>query len=137
GRAGQDRCNAEGLIGLSREIDMSRTEGLIMIRLGVFFVTVIYQLLAVVGGAGFVPFDSSPDVALAARSSQPADLLDLNTATADQFKKLPKIDDVYAQKIIEGRPYQRKDELLQKNILPRWMYEQIKYKVLVAGQQLV
>ena len=102
-----------------------------MIRLGVFFVTCL--LLAVVGDAGFVPFGSSPVVATAARSSQQSDPLDLNTATADQFKKLPRIDDVYAQKIIEGRPYQRKDELVQKNILPRWMYEQIKYKI-VAGQ---
>ena len=104
-----------------------------MIRLGVFFVTCL--LLAIAGDPGFLQFGSSPVVATAARSSQQADLLDLNTATADQFKKLPRIDDVYAQKIIEGRPYQRKDELLQKNILPRWMYEQIKYKIIVAGQQ--
>src|SRR5262245_4676318 len=103
-----------------------------MIRLRVFFA--ICLLLAVVGGAGFVRFGSSPDVATAARSSQQVDLLDLNTATADQFKTLPKIDDVYAQRIIEGRPYQRKDELLQKNILPRWVYEQIKYKIVAREQ---
>ena len=97
------------------------------------FVTV-YLLLAVIGLAGFVPLGSNPVVAIAARSAQQAELLDLNTATADQLKALPGIGDAYAEKIIEGRPYRRKDELLQKEILPRVTYERIKYKI-VAKQK--
>ena len=39
------------------------------------------------------------------------------------------IGKTYPEKIIKDGPYQRKDELVQKPILPRTTYEQIGYKI--------
>jgi competence protein ComEA len=73
-----------------------------------------------------------PPHADAASKAAPAeaDLLDINTATVEQLKALPGIGDAYSEKIIKGRPYARKDELVQNKILPRARYEQIKYKII-------
>lgn len=53
-------------------------------------------------------------------------LIDINTATSDELQKLHGIGPAYAQKIIAGRPYARKDELSSKGIIPDGVYQKIK-----------
>ncbi|MGO8718660.1 MAG: ComEA family DNA-binding protein [Acidobacteriaceae bacterium] len=100
------------------------------------------QIVRVLCGAGLVfalavmpatwalsPSAGAGQAASATRRSH-ADKLDINAATEEQLSALPGVGDGYAKRIIAGRPYRGKNQLVSKGILPQAVYEKIKDQII-------
>lgn len=90
--------------------------------------TVVLTLLALALAPGVSHAQQKP--AVVAKPASKAAPVDLNSATEAELQALPGVGDAYAKKIIAGRPYTKKDQLVSRKILPKATYDKIKGQVI-------
>ncbi len=64
------------------------------------------------------------------RTQTSGDLLDINTATPQQLKSLPGFGDAYVRRVIDGRPYAAKNQLVTRGVLPQAAYDKVSSRII-------
>ncbi|OHV16347.1 DNA-binding protein, partial [Methylorubrum extorquens] len=59
-----------------------------------------------------------------------AELIDINSASAEELSRLKGIGEARSAAIVKGRPYRGKDELVRKKIVPEAVYAGIKDQII-------
>lgn len=69
---------------------------------------------------------AAPAMVKKATAAPAMELIDINSATEAELKAIPGIGDAYSKKIIAGRPFSNKSQLLSKKVIPKPVYDKIK-----------
>jgi len=68
-------------------------------------------------------------------TSSSSKLVDLNSASKEELDALPGIGKVYSQKIIDGRPYANKRQLVTRGIIPQATYDKMSDRVIARQKK--
>ena len=66
--------------------------------------------------------------------SKIAGVVDINSASDDQLRTLIGIGEVYAKRIVDGRPYQSTEDLVTRRIIPQTTYGKIQFQIIVKSR---
>lgn len=81
------------------------------------------------------PLAAAPASGIKAKPAAPVKLVDINSASLQQLEALPGLSKADAQRIVAGRPYLSKADLVSSKVLPAGVYVAIKGRI-VAKQDL-
>jgi DNA uptake protein ComE-like DNA-binding protein len=100
-------------------------------------VVVLFVTILLIATSGFAQQDKKATAGQKAdaqksqqKSENKGQQIDINSASKQDLMTLPGIGDAYAQKIIDGRPYKAKNQLVQKKIIPQATYDKISGQII-------
>lgn len=100
-----------------------------------WFLLLLFSLALVAAPQKSTASSKASKTSTAAKTSATSSLVDINSASKEELDALPGIGKVYSQKIIDGRPYANKRQLVTKKIIPESTYNKISSRIIAKQKK--